>query len=228
MLIEVYADLICPWCYVGKARLAMALAARPQLRPELLHRPFQLNPDMPQGGLPRRVYLRLKFGSEERFAQVQDTIERTGRSAGIDFAFDRIERTPSTRDGHRLLAFAHPFGLQQALIDRLYRAYFLEGADIGDRDVLLSLAAQVGLPPEPVRHLLETDEGAEAIMRSDRQARHLGVTGVPFFVVDGRYALSGAQPPEVMIEMLDLVGQNSGGEPSLSAPERCEGAVAGS
>ena len=227
MLIEVYADLICPWCFIGEARLAAALAARPQLKAEVRHRPFQLNPDMPPGGLPRRVYLRLKFGSEERFAQVQDAMERTGRSAGLAFAFARIERTPSTLEGHRLLAFAEPFGLQQALIARLYRAYFEEGVDIGDRDVLLSLAVEVGLPAAGSGRFLDSDEGVEAVVRSDREARHLGTTGVPFFLVNRRYALSGAQPPEVMIEMLDLVAQDAGADASLSAPAPHAGASAG-
>lgn len=206
MRIDVFSDVICPWCFVGKRRLERALAARPDLagHVEIHWRAFQLNPDMPAEGIDRQLYLRLKFGDAGAARRIYRAVEEAGEEEGIDFDFEAIQRTPNTIDAHRLIRFAGQYGRQDALVERLFAAYFGEGENLGQWETLLRLGTAAGLPEAETAAFLEGDAETEAVRAEDRRARRAGITGVPCFVVAERYALPGAQPPEALVRLFDL------------------------
>jgi predicted DsbA family dithiol-disulfide isomerase len=203
MTIDVISDVVCPWCFIGRRRLGEALVLRaetePALRPRVSWHPFQLNPDLPLEGIDRRAYLEAKFGGPERAAQIYERVRAAGRTVGIDFALERIQRQPNTRDAHRLISWAQSRGSAEDVVERLFRAYFLEGRFVGDRNVLVEIAAEAGLPADAARAWLESDAGIDTIDAMDRRVRELGVTGVPFFIFNGRIAVSGAQEPPALV-----------------------------
>jgi len=203
--IVVYSDVICPWCYVGKRRLEAALGA-PDVPEQVgfAWRPFQLNPDMPAEGIERRVYRARKFGAE-RSAELDRGMTQTGCEVGIDFAFDRMQRTPNTRLAHRLIWEAGRQGRQDAIVNRLFRAYFEEALDIGSAEVLTRLAADAELEAAGVEQALGGADSLEAVVDLEAQGRRLGIQGVPFFVLLGKYGISGAQPPEFWRETLPKI-----------------------
>ena len=205
MRVDIVSDTICPWCYIGKRRFERALAARAGTGAVVAWRPFQLNPDMPAEGVERRGYMMAKFGSEARVAEIFDMIERAGAAENICFVFDRIARTPSTVDSHRLIAFAGRHGAQDAAVEALFRRYFEQGEDIGDVDVLAAAGEDAGLDKATVRRFLAGDEGVKEVRRESADARRRGVSGVPCFVFESRYAVSGAQEPAVFERVFDLV-----------------------
>ena len=205
MLIDIVSDAVCPWCYVGKRRLEAALATRPDLTVDIAWHAFQLNPDMPDGGMDRESYLASKFGSAARAASIYDDIEQAGAGEGIRFAFDSIRRTPNTINAHRLILLAGKHDVQGAVVERLFQRYFLEGGDIGDIEQLVAIAAEAGIDETVTQDYLDSDEGVEEVTNEDRQMRHIGVTGVPCFIIDKRYAVSGAQAPEVFQRIFDTV-----------------------
>jgi predicted DsbA family dithiol-disulfide isomerase len=204
MIVDVIVDTVCPWCYVGKARFEKALAMRPGLGVEIGWRPFQLNPGIPREGKDRNAYLAEKFGGADRARQRYAVIGDAGRQEGIDFQFDRIERTPNSVDSHRLIAFARRDGRQDAVVDALFRAYFTDGRDIGEIEVLAAIAAENGLDRDAAGTYLAGDEDRAMIIAEDEMARGLGVNGVPCYIVDRKYAVSGAQSPEVFLRIFDL------------------------
>jgi predicted DsbA family dithiol-disulfide isomerase len=159
---------------------------------------------MPPEGMARREYLEVKFGGPDRAARIYEAVRQAGASEGIRFAFDRIRRTPNTFESHRLLRHAHRAGRQTETLEALFQAYFLEGADIGDRGVLLDCAARAGLDAAAAARFLAGDEEAESTLAEDRLARRQGINGVPCFIFNGRFAVSGAQPPEALLQLLDL------------------------
>lgn len=200
--IIVYSDVICPWCYVGKRRLEAAVGSPDEVR--LAWRPFELNPDMPAGGMERSAYRARKFGAR-RGAELDRDMAQTGREVGIAFAFDRMQRTPNTRLAHCLIWEAGRQGRQNVIVDRLFRAYFEEGLDIGAAAVLAGLAAEAGLDPAGVSQALGGREGLDAVAEMEEQGRRMGIQGVPFFVLLERYGVSGAQPPEFWREALPRI-----------------------
>ena len=203
LTIDVISDVVCPWCFVGRRRLGAALAHlaadEPGARPLVSWHPFQLNPDLPREGIDRSVYLARKFGGPQRAAEIYERVRAAGRSVGIDFAFERIARQPNTLDAHRLISWAQAQGSSEEVVERLFRAYFLVGRFIGDRDVLAAIAGEAGLSIDAARAHLASSEGAATIAEMDRRTRELGVTGVPFFILGGRLAVSGAQEPAVLV-----------------------------
>lgn len=204
MLIETFADLICPWCYIGKSRLARALELRPGLRPNIRWQPFQLNPDMPPGGMPRSDYLALKFGGPERARQIYRMVEDTAERDGLPLALDRIRRTPNSFDAHRAIRIAGRHGQGNAMADALFAAYFVQGLDISDHDVLAATATAVGLDAAETKQRLATDAESAAVQSADALARQMGLQAVPCYIFDRRYALSGAQEPASFLPLLDL------------------------
>ena len=204
--IDVISDVVCPWCYIGQRRLAVALARLPVNDParaaSIRWHPFQLNPDLPQAGVARKAYLEDKFGGPERAAQIYARVAAVGATVGIPFAFERIERQPNTRDAHRLIAWAQAQGDASDLVERLFRAYFIDGRRIGDHEVLAAIAGEAGFDPAAARRLLGSDEGIDAIALMDSRAREIGVQGVPFFIFDQHIAVSGAQEPETLLEAI--------------------------
>ena len=201
--IEIFSDVICPWCYIGKRRLETALdLLGGENTVEVRWQPFQLNPSMPIEGIERQAYRSAKFGSWERSLELDARVAAVGASVGIVFAFDRIARTPNTFDAHRLIHYAQTEGKQLALVESLFRAYFTEGRDIGERQVLCDLAVDAGMERTDIEGFLASNRGAGEVRLEEERGRRLGVNGVPFFLIDGQVALSGAHEPEIILEAL--------------------------
>jgi predicted DsbA family dithiol-disulfide isomerase len=195
--VDVISDVICPWCYIGKRRLEKAIAD--DGKPVRWH-PFQLNPAMPKKGISRREYRSRKFGSWERSQELDAKVVAVGKEEGIDFAFDRMERTPNTLDAHRLIWLADRKGVQDAVVEALFRAYFTEGRDIGDHETILDVTADAGLERSTVEAMLNGIDGMEAIRASEELSRRHKVDGVPFFIINGQITLAGAQHPDTFME----------------------------
>jgi predicted DsbA family dithiol-disulfide isomerase len=197
LTIDVVSDVVCPWCYLGEKRLAAALAGEKE--PVVVRwRPYQLDPTIPEGGLDRAEYMERKFGRDGRLKAIHDNLVRLGAEAGAPFAFDRITRAPNTLDAHRLIRWAASTGAQGSVVDRLFCAYFVEGRDVGDRTVLLDVAAETGLDGKLIARLLEEGADIDAVRDEIAQAQAIGVTGVPFFIFAGRLGLPGAQDVSVL------------------------------
>ena len=203
--IDLFSDPICPWCYIGKRRLEEALAIRPDIRVEIEWHGFQLNPMMPHDGMNRSDYLSLKFGNPNNARRLYENIEGVGQQASIAFNFERIEVTPNTVNAHRLIRLAGQFGFQNDVVERLFAAYFLDGENIGDIMTLASIGDAAGIDRETAQTFLESGEDIEAVKSDDMQARQLGIQGVPFFILDHQYAVSGAQEPEAFYPLFDLL-----------------------
>ena len=196
--VDVVSDIVCPWCFLGKRRLDMAVASvAPQLV-EVRWRPFQLDPSIPKGGVPRQAYLEAKFGSTGRLADLHKPLVAAGERDGIAYAFDRITITPNSLDAHRLIRWSHAHNLQSAMAERLFSLYWLEGADIGNRDVLVKAAVDVGLDGVLVAQLLQSEADLDAVIAEVNQASELGITGVPTFIIANRFAVVGAQSSDVL------------------------------
>ena len=202
LTIDVVSDAVCPWCFVGKRRLDEALAGLPDVPVEIRWRPFQLDASIPQGGISRVEYLTRKFGPE-RAHDMHERLTGVGAEAGIPFAFDKIARSPNTLDAHRLIRWAQATGRQSELVERLFNAYFIEGRDIGDRDTLAAIAGEFGFDRADIRARLDTDVDRADVEGDIETAQRIGVTGVPFFILDGKYGLSGAQPPETLAAAIE-------------------------
>ncbi|MCM0021958.1 MAG: DsbA family oxidoreductase [Tagaea sp.] len=202
--IDIVSDAVCPWCFIGKRRLERALAAEVPDGIVVGWRPFQLNPDLPADGMDRKEYLRLKFGSESGGERYKHVIA-AGLEEGIPFDFGAIKRTPNTIAAHRLIRRAEAEGTQDATVEALFQAYFTRGADIGDLDTLADIAASIGADRAAVRAYLESGEGDAEVRAEDQFARQVGIQGVPCFVVERKYAISGAQPPEAFAEVFARV-----------------------
>ena len=197
LAIEIASDVICPWCYIGKRRLEKALTLiNGEAEPTLQWLPFELNPDMPAAGMPRAEYRRAKFGSPERAKQLDARVAAEGRTAGIEFAFERIERTPNTRAAHELIDVAQHQGKANAVVDALFRAYFEEAKDIGDATVLAEIAArhEVSGWPGQARH--------EEVGALEEEVRRLGISAVPTFIFARSFGVSGAHPPENLAQAI--------------------------
>ncbi len=216
MRIDIYSDTVCPWCFLGKRRFELALAARPQYEPRVTFRPFELNPDLPWEGIERADYLAAKVGDTARVTAVNDAIVTMGAAIGLKFRFDLIERMPNTRRSHLLIAHAGRHRLQGMVKDRIMQAYFEEGVDIGEVDELVRLGAECGLIEREVRSALVLREGQDGVVAAERHASVLGISGVPTFVFDGQYTISGAQEPEALAKILDQVAEFAANRASAS------------
>lgn len=201
MRVDIVSDTICPWCYIGKRRFERALTDHGVTGVKVGWRPFQLNPGMPSEGMERAAYLTAKFGSAAQVGAVYGRVRDAGRGDGIPFAFDRIRRTPNTVDSHRLIRWGAAADRQDQVVEILFRRYFLDGADIGDRDVLTDVAAEAGLDSNDVRRLLATETDRDAVLAEDAMAREMGVDGVPCFIFERKFAVVGAQEPEVFLQV---------------------------
>ena len=201
LAVDVISDVICPWCYIGKRRLEKAIAAfggQHEVRVRWL--PFQLNPTMPKEGISRKEYRIRKFGSWERSLELDAKVVAVGETEGIHFAFDRIERTPNTVDAHRLIWLADQQGCQNAVVEALFVAYFTEGRDITDRQTLIDVVAEAGLERQLAEALLNSNEGMDAIKEAEELSRRHRVDGVPFFIINNKITLSGAQQPDAFLD----------------------------
>ena len=202
--VDIYSDVICPWCFVGKRRLERATAELGERHDVLIAwHPFQLNPDMPRDGIDRKTYRSAKFGSWGRSRALDAQVADVGATENIPFAFDRITRTPNTVDAHRLIWFAGRHGCQDAVVEALFRGYFMDGRDLGDRRTLVAIAHEVGVDAVATERFMISDEGAGAIRAEEEIARAAGITSVPLFVLNGRRTISGAQPSELILAALE-------------------------
>jgi predicted DsbA family dithiol-disulfide isomerase len=200
MQIEIYSDVVCPWCYIGKRRLERALdQLNGAAQTRITWRPFQLNPTMPKDGMDRRTYLEAKFGSLDAFRQMEEHVLAAGVAERIPFAFEKVAWTPNTSMAHRLIWYAEQQGRQDAAVESLFRGYFTEGANIGAVPVLGQLAGRAGLDAAAVESFLQSEEGTTEVKAEEAVGRRLGIRGVPYFVLNGRVAISGAQPPDIFV-----------------------------
>ncbi|MGP9791367.1 DsbA family oxidoreductase [Roseinatronobacter sp. NSM] len=201
--LDIYSDPICPWCFIGKARLDRALENRPDHPFDIRWHPFQLNPDMPAQGMARDTYMAMKFGDEQGIMHAYGPVIEAAQNTGLTLDLPAITRTPNTLNAHRLIHWAGLEGRQTAMVSTLFRAYFQQGQDIGDSATLLALAKTVGLDATLVARLLDSDADRDLIAQADSNARARGISGVPFFIVAQQYAISGAQSPETWRNVID-------------------------
>ncbi len=210
--LDIISDPICPWCYIGKAKLDRALESAGDNTFDIHWRPFQLNPDMPPEGMDRRAYLEAKFGGPEGAFEAYRPVVEHAKAAGLEIEFDRIEVTPNTLDAHRLIHWAGIEGRQTPVVSALFRAYFQEGRNIGNREVLADIADGAGLDAAVILKLLGSDADREQILEREAHSRKMGVRSVPTFIVGGQHAVPGAQPVALWQKVIDeLAGQSEAG-----------------
>ena len=198
--IEIYSDVVCPWCYVGKRRLERALGQlNDRVKAQITWRPFQLNPTMPKEGMNRTTYLTAKFGSLDAFRQMEEHLLAAGAAEHIPFAFEKMTLTPNTFMAHRLIWYAEQQGRQDAVVESLFRGYFTEGIDIGSVPVLGQLAGRAGLDTAAVESFLHSEEGITEVKAEEAAGHRLGIRGVPYFVLNGSISISGAQPADIFM-----------------------------
>ncbi len=223
MKIEIYSDIVCPWCYIGERRLARALAALPNGQDvDVVFRPYQLDPGAPTTAIPLLPYLEQRFGS--RAAGMMSHVTATAAGEGITTAWDKA-LSVNTRLAHRVVAFAereYGAGVQRALVERLFALYFTQGGNVGDVDQLVAAAADVGVDPDRVRVLLASDDGVAELEAAFESARRLGIQSVPTFVIDGRHAVVGAQPAAALLEVLENLARASEPENGTGDRDSCE------
>jgi predicted DsbA family dithiol-disulfide isomerase len=210
LTIDVVSDVVCPWCFIGKRRLEGALALYAKAHPDapaptVIWRPFQLNPGMPDEGMSREEYVRRKFGAKG--GAVYDRVSAVGREVGIAFRFDQIKRQPNTLAAHSLIELAEARGAQDAVVEAMFKAYFLDGVDMTDRANLVAVATGAGLDRAEVEEWLDDAKAREVAAAEDARAREIGIEGVPFFIFNGQVGVSGAHPSEALLEAMQQAEQ---------------------
>jgi predicted DsbA family dithiol-disulfide isomerase len=209
MQIDVISDSICPWCYIGKRRLEKAIAARPDIRFDVIWRPYQLNPDTPPEGYDRRAYMQAKFGGLDQAKGVYKIVAANARDEGLEFALDKQKRIPNTLDSHRLNHWAHTAGVQDEVVEGIFRKYFIEGEDIGAHDVLTAVARDAGMEAGVVSRLLAGDADRDLVLREEAVARRMGVSGVPCFIIDQKLVMVGAQETDMLLRAIDHAAEQA-------------------
>jgi len=213
MQIDVISDTVCPWCFIGKRRLARAIDLRPNIDFDVKWRPYRLDVSVPKGGMDRQAYMRLKFGDDPmKIVEMHKLIAAEGAKEGIVFDFAAIQRRPDTLDSHRLIRWAEGHGVQDEVVERLFIAYFENGEDIGDIRVLADIADICGMDGVETARMLESDTDLALVEREDQIAREMGVTGVPAMIFGGKLAVSGAREAEMLVSVIDRVTEMSAGE----------------
>ena len=207
--IDIISDPICPWCFIGKTRLDRALEANPSHDFIIEWHPFQLNPTMPEAGMDRREYLESKFGGQKAAIEVYSQIDDTARESGIQMNFGGIKRTPNTINAHRLIHWAGIEGKQNAVVDRLFKAYFQEGRDISEHFVLTRIASAVGMDSEAMRRLLESNADTDDIRARDADSRRKGIQGVPASLVANEYVVQGAKMTDVWNNIITEIQEST-------------------
>jgi predicted DsbA family dithiol-disulfide isomerase len=202
--IDIISDVVCPWCYLGKARLEAALKDLPGIEADIHWRPYQLDPSIPRAGVDRKAYMEAKFGAGPRLGQIHDQLNGFGAEVGITYDFDAIKIAPNTMNAHRLIRWAAQAGpgIQNKAVDLLFKAYFEDGKDIGDAAVLTDIAKSAGMDEAIVTTLLPTDAEEAGVIGEIAQAKQLGISGVPCFIIDQKYAVSGAQTPDILADAI--------------------------
>lgn len=205
MKIDIISDTICPWCYIGgkkfEAAIALVRQDRPDVEFDIRWRPFQLHPETPKEGVDRKASMKRKFGDGAHLKAMSENLHNAGKDVGIDFNFEAQEKTPNTLDSHRLIMWAESAGCQIEIVDALFQAYFLDGRDIGDRDVLVDIARTCGMDAELVADFLTKDVDIKVVTEEDILAREMGISGVPTFLINDGFMIGGAQEPETLARL---------------------------
>jgi predicted DsbA family dithiol-disulfide isomerase len=209
--IDVVSDVMCPWCYIGKRRLEQALTKLDDLDIDVRWRPYQLDATLPPEGRDRREYLETKFGGPERAKEIYARIEDAGREEDLDFKFEAIAVSPNTIDAHRVIRWSANDGseVHDKLVEILFRVFFMEGANIGKHDVLVDAAQEAGMDGSIVASLLATDKDRDEVTKEIATAQQMGVSGVPCFIIDNKYAVMGAQQPEAIVDAVRQAAQQT-------------------
>lgn len=202
--IDLFSDVICPWCFIGKRRLERALKVRSEVKVNINWRAFQLNPDMPRSGMSRESYLETKFGGPERAKNIYENIRKAGESEGLDFKFEKIKQTPNTVLAHRLIAWSKQLHMADKVVEALFSAYFFEGQDIGSIETLNELVEGLDINAKHFVAYINTEEGSREVSSETKYAYENGITGVPCFIFNKKYSVSGAQEPESFFPLFDL------------------------
>jgi predicted DsbA family dithiol-disulfide isomerase len=211
LTIEVFSDVICPWCFIGKRRLEKALRSLgKENAARVTWRPFQLNPAMPKVGMDRKVYRTAKFGSWERSQALDKQVVAAGANEEIPFDFERIQRTPNTFNAHLLIWLGRILGVQDAIVEGLFRNYFLDGFDLSNKDVLLGVARTNGIDTKKANTFIENDEAAVRVGDEEARAHRMGISSVPCFIVNGKYTIVGAQSPDLLVSVFRQAMEEKG------------------
>ncbi len=205
MQIDIVSDTVCPWCFIGKRKLERALALRPDISFDVRWRAFRLDPTIPRQGVDRKAYMKAKFGDNPNASAMGDALRTAGASVDIAFAFDRIEKRPDTIDSHRLIRWSASAGKQNDIVERLFAAYFEQARDIGDPHVLKEIAAESGMDADLVGDLLAGDDDRQTIEHEDALAHRMGISGVPTFIFENKYMISGAHDADKIVRVIDKV-----------------------
>jgi predicted DsbA family dithiol-disulfide isomerase len=217
LAIDVFSDVVCPWCFIGKRRLEKAIALRPDIPVEVHYRPYFLNPWVPRNGMSRTEYLTTKFGSPGRYEQIAQRVVKAAESEGLTYKIGALTRQPNTLDCHRLILWAGRIGKAAQIKQRLMEIYFTEGGDLTNPEVLVQAASDSGLDPDEVRSLLAGDTDVALIERAAKSAQEAGIEGVPFYVFGGVLAVSGAQAPDYLAGAIERAANQVATPPALSA-----------
>lgn len=204
--IDVVSDVVCPWCYIGKRRLESALSRLPETyEVDVNFLPFELNPELPKAGTDHKEYLSNKFGSKDRYDQLTEHVANVAAGEGLNFDYSKQSVMPNTLDSHRLIQFAKKYGKQAALKEALMKAYFEQGVDLSKNENLVNIAVDNGLDRKEIQTFLASDAGANEIKQMELLSQQRGVSGVPFYIINGKYGVSGAQPIDAFVEILTEV-----------------------
>jgi predicted DsbA family dithiol-disulfide isomerase len=216
--VDVVSDVMCPWCFIGKNNLEEAGRLAEGVALNVAWRPYQLDPTIPSEGVDRRAYMITKFGSEERLKSIHQRVEEAGKAAGIDFDFDAIEVSPNSMDAHRLIRWAGSIGpqVQNRVVARLFEVFFTQGGNVGDHEVLAAIARDCGMDESLVRELLAGDADRDAVRQEIALAQQIGVTGVPCFIIEGKHAVMGAQPAELLARAFEQIAMEKAEEQQLA------------
>jgi len=219
MRIDIVYDTVCPWCYVGKRRFDMALEMRPNIKPDIRYRSFLLNPDLPPEGVDRAKYIESKFGSggSQQYDRIMEALIKTGRGTGIDFEFEKMTRTPNSANSHRLVRLAQTINKEIEAVELIFAAFFEEGQDIGNTEVLVSLAAKLGIEEDTATTHFLGEGDLDAVYNESARMHRLGITGVPCYIFNETQAISGAQETEILVKMLDMITAGDVEEPILQS-----------
>ena len=218
MQIDFISDVVCPWCFIGKRRLARAMALRPNIAFDVRFRPYQLDPGVPREGVDRATYMIQRFGADAMLKEAHEAISMEGAKEGIEFDWAAIEKRPNTINAHRLIRWAETQGVQDEVVERLFIAYFENGEDIGDIRVLADIADMCGMDGAQIADMLESDTDFQLVEREDKLAREMGVTGVPAMIFANKVAVTGAREPEVLAMVIDKALEMAEQQPDV-APE---------
>lgn len=206
--IEVVSDVVCPWCYIGKRRMEKAVdQLKDQYDFKITFSPFELNPDMPPEGSDQKAYLSKKFGGEERYNQIIQQVSQLAATEGLNFDYSKQAVSPNTRDAHRIIWYAKQEGKQPAVKEAFLKAYFENGIDLSKKENLIQIAGDAGLSTEKVKSLLESAEGLKEVERSEQMSHQRGISGVPYYIINNKYGVSGAQPSDIFVRTFQEIAQ---------------------